>query len=116
MKSKVSFEGIGEVTATFYAGDGVTAGQVVKLGGEARVEPCGAGERFCGLCAGVKDGCAAVQVGGFAELACEDETVGAGYVTLTADGKGGVKKAGSGDKGREYLVAGVDAGFAAVKM
>ena len=33
MKDRVSFEGIGEVMATFYAGEGVKGGQVVKLGG-----------------------------------------------------------------------------------
>ena len=44
MKNKVSFEGIGEVVATFYAGEGVKAGQVVKIGGDSSVAPCAAGE------------------------------------------------------------------------
>ena len=34
--SKISFEGIGEVAATFACGDGVTAGQVVKVTGNGR--------------------------------------------------------------------------------
>ena len=46
MKDRVSFEGIGEVMATFYAGEGVKGGQVVKLGGDGEAIPCGAGERF----------------------------------------------------------------------
>ena len=33
MSSKVSFEGIGEVNATFYAAEGVEAGRAVKLSG-----------------------------------------------------------------------------------
>ena len=48
MKDRVSFEGIGEVMATFYAGEGVKGGQVVKLGGDGEVAPCAAGERFFG--------------------------------------------------------------------
>ena len=43
MKDRVSFEGIGEVMATFYAGEGVKGGQVVKLGGDGEVIHCGAG-------------------------------------------------------------------------
>ena len=117
MSSKVSFEGIGEVIATFYAGDGVTAGQVVKLSGDSKVAACTAGERFCGLSVSVKTGCAAVQVGGFAEVHCTDSTVAVGLATLTADGSGGVKKAGSGDAGAEYLVVSKDtAGFITLKM
>ena len=102
MKGRVSFEGIGEVMATFYAGEGVKGGQVVKLGGDGEVIPCGAGERFCGLAVSGSDGYAGVQV--------------AGFVTLTADGNGGVKKAGAGDQGQEYLVVSVDDGYATVRM
>jgi len=48
--SRISFEGIGEVAATFACGEGVKAGQVVKLTGDGTVGPCGDGERFCGGC------------------------------------------------------------------
>ncbi|MFQ7450703.1 MAG: hypothetical protein ACLRNQ_03900 [Flavonifractor plautii] len=44
--SRISFEGIGEVAATFACGEGVKAGQVVKLTGDGTVGPCGDGERF----------------------------------------------------------------------
>ncbi len=116
MSSKVSFEGIGEVNATFYAADGVEAGRAVKLSGEGTVAPCAAGERFCGVAVSVKTGYAAVQVAGFAEVPCADETVAPGWVSLTADGTGGVKKAGTGEAGGEYLVAAVGGGVAAVKL
>ena len=33
-----------------------------------------------------------------------------------ADGSGGVKKAGAGDQGQEYLVVSVDDGYATVRM
>ena len=39
--SRISFEGIGEVAATFACGEGVKAGQVVKLTGDGTVGPCG---------------------------------------------------------------------------
>ncbi len=116
MVGKVSFEGIGAVTATFYAGEGVEAGQVVKLSADATVAGCAAGERFCGVAGAVREGCAPVQVAGLAQVKCEDKTVAAGYVSLTADGKGGVKKAGTGDKGQEYLVVAVDGGGITIKM
>ena len=95
--SKVSFEGIGEVRATFYAQENTKAGQVVKLNGDSEVGPCAAGERFFGVAASGQDGYAGVKVHGFTEVDC-------------ADGKGGVKKAGSSDAGEEYLVTAKSAG------
>lgn len=117
MSSKVSFEGIGEVIATFYAKEGVEAGQVVKPDGDSTVGPCAAGEKFCGVAESVKTGCAAVRVGGFMEVACADSGVTAGWATLTADGNGGVKAAADGEVGVDCLVAAVDAdGTIVVKM
>ncbi len=116
MRGTVSFEGIGEVMATFYAQDGVERGQVVKVNGESSVSVCAAGERFDGVAVSARDGFAGVQVGGFAELPCEDSTVAVGRVSLTADGKGGVKKAGAGDTGHEYLVVSVDGGCIAALL
>lgn len=118
MKNKVSFEGIGHVCATFFAADGVKAGAVVKLSDDATVAPCAAGQRFCGVAVtDAKDGCAGVQVGGFAEVACADTAVTEGYVSLTANGSGGVKKAGTNDAGAEYLVVAADGdGSVTIKM
>lgn len=117
MSSKVSFEGIGEVLATFYADEGVTAGQMVKLSGDSRVAACTAGEAFCGVAVAVKTGCAAVQVEGFVEVPCADGAVTVGRIALTADGSGGVKKAGSGETGTEVLVVSKDTtGVITLKM
>lgn len=117
MKSKVSFEGVGEVAATFYAEEGVKAGQVVKVSGDATVAPCRAGERFDGVAASAREGCAGVLVGGFTAVKCADSAVTVGYVSLTADGDGGVKKAGTGDSGQEFLVVADDgAGIITIKM
>ena len=44
--SKISFEDIGSVVATFLADSGVKGGQVVKLTGNGQVGPCSAGDAF----------------------------------------------------------------------
>lgn len=116
MSGKVSFEGIGEMSATFYAQEGVKVGQVVKLSGADTVGPCAAGDRFCGVAESVREGCAGVRLGGFVELACEDTGVTVGYVKLAADGSGGVKKAAASAAGQEYLVVRVGSGSVCVKM
>lgn len=122
MSKKVSFEGIGEMAATFFTEGEVKGGQVVKISGDSKVKACAAGERFCGVAlADAREGFAAVQTHGFAQVRCADESVTVGYVELTADGTGGVKKvstaAGSTDKGQEYLVVADDgAGTITIKM
>lgn len=129
MKNKVSFEGIGEVMATFCAGEGVKVGGVVKVSGDSTVKGCAAGERFFGVaCSGEKD-YVGVQTKGFVQVRCADSTVTVGYVKLTADGNGGVKKAGAGspqngetpavaaDEGQEYWVVADDgAGTITIQM
>ena len=98
----VSFEEIGRMAVTF-GQDGCESGQVCKVSGSGTVAPCGAGEKFCGIVEGVRGDFAAVQVAGFATVAVSG-SVGVGYVSLCADGQGGVK-AGAG---REYLVVSVN--------
>lgn len=117
MTNKVSFEGVGEVAATFFAASGVERGAVVKLSGGSTVSPCADGDRFCGVAlTKTKGGCAGVQVGGFAQVACADSAVTAGYTSLAADGAGGVKKAADG-AGQEYLVVADDgAGTITIKL
>jgi hypothetical protein len=109
----VSFEEIGRLAVTFAAGETLAAGQVCKVSGNGAVDACAEGEDFCGIAEGVRNGVAAVQVAGFATVAVSG-SVGVGYVSLCADGQGGVK-AGSG---REYLVVSVDenAGTAVIML
>ena len=118
MSKKIGFEGIGEMVATFYAGEGVKLGQTVKVSGDSTVAPCTAGEKFCGVAATQpREGCVGVQVSGMAQVKCADDTVTVGYVNLTADGNGGVKAATGSDKGSEYLVVADDgAGIITIKM
>ena len=116
MSSKISFEGIGEVVATFTCGKDVKAGQAVKLSGSGAVDKCADGERFCGVALTAADGYAAVQVGGLVEVAA-DEGVTAGWNRLLANGTGGVKKdSASAPTGGDYLVVSVDSGTAVVRL
>ena len=89
--SRISFEGIGEVAATFACGEGVKAGQVVKLTGDGTVGPCGDGERFCGVALSAGEGFAAVQMGGLIRVAASGGALSEGWNRLLADGSGGVR-------------------------
>ena len=89
--STISFDGIGEVVATFTCGADVKAGQVVKASGNGAVDKCGDGDRFCGVALTAEDGYAAVQVAGLVKVAAA-EGVAVGWNKLLADGTGGVKK------------------------
>ena len=106
----VSFEEIGRLAVTF-AQDGCESGAVCKVSANGTVAPCAAGDKFCGLVEGIRGGAAAVQVVGFARVRVSG-SVNVGYVSLCADGTGGVK-AGTG---REYLVVSVDADTAVIKL
>ncbi len=113
---KTAFDGIGEMVATLPTAEGVAGGQTVKLDAEGRAAPCGAGERFCGVALEPKEGFAAVQMGGFAELKCTDAAVTPGWAELCADGAGGVKSAGASGAGGAYLVVRAGDGRAVVLL
>ena len=101
----VSFEGVGQVCATFL-GEGLTVGQVVKMAGNGTVDACGAGDLFCGVALCCKEDACTVQVGGFVSVPYSGTAPAAGWEALAADGKGGVKRAASG--GAVRLVTDVD--------
>ena len=101
----VSFEGVGQVCATFLGG-GLTEGQVVRMAGNSTVDACKADDLFCGVALCCKDDACTVQVGGFASVGYSGTAPAAGWSSLAADGKGGVKTIASG--GVTCLVADVD--------
>lgn len=101
----VSFEGVGQVCATFLGG-GLTEGHVVKLTGNGTVGECAADDAFCGVAVCCKDDACTVQVGGFVSVRYTGTAPAAGWRALAADGTGGVKAAASG--GVNCLVADVD--------
>ena len=95
--SKVSFEDIGAVIATFAAKDDVKPGQMVKITANGEVGACSAKS--------VRSGFAGVQVKGFLTLPITGD-VSLGRVSLEADGTGGVQAATTG--GVTTLVVSVD--------
>lgn len=106
--SKVSFEGVGAVVATFLAEDGVTGGQVVKVSANGKVAPCAAGDPFCGVAMEPRKGAAAVQVKGFVKVPVTGG-LDLGWTQVAADGAGGVKAVSGG---KEVLVVAVEEGSA----
>lgn len=102
---QVSFEEIGSVVATFQCDEAIPCGAVVAMGNSGAVEGCDAGDTFCGVALADSDDLVAVQVKGFCTVAISGSVV-VGYVTLAADGDGGVKTVTSG--GRSILVVEVD--------
>lgn len=103
--SKVSFEDIGTVIATFAAQDGVKPGQMVKITANGEVGACSANDAFAGQAQSVRGGFAGVQVRGFFTVSTTG-TVSLGRVSLAADGSGGVQAASTG--GVPALVVSVD--------
>ena len=93
--SKVSFEDIGAVIATFAAQDSVKPGQVVKIAANGQVGACSAKDAFAGQAQSVRGGFAGVQVKGFLTVSTTG-TVNLGRVSLEADGTGGVQAATTG--------------------
>ena len=88
--SKVSFEDIGNVTATFFVDETVEAGDAVKVTADDTVGICGMGETFIGVLGPIRKGVAPVQVGGFMQVKYSGY-LNKGYTLLVSDGYGGVQ-------------------------
>lgn len=102
---KVSFEGIGEQLLSFNAADGTEKGQLVKVSANNTVSPCGAGDRFAGVCVKANGDFADVMTSGYVELPYTGAAPATGFASLSAADSGRVK---SDAAGREYLVISVD--------
>ncbi len=103
----LSFKGYKESVATFMAAESLTsAGVPVKMTASNTVGPCAAGEDFCGLALELKVPYVTAQTGGFVSLPYSGTAPQPGYVSLAADGSGGVKSVASG--GRQLLVINAD--------
>ena len=101
----ISYEGIGQVLATFRVEEGTGQG-AVTLVDNGTVGYGRAGDLPCGvLVCGEKNGMGAVQVEGFVTLSYTGSAPSLGYAILTCDGKGGVMEE---EVGKEFLVVSVD--------
>ncbi|MDL2300433.1 hypothetical protein LJC01_02175 [Clostridiaceae bacterium OttesenSCG-928-D20] len=103
---KVSFEGIGELVATFY-NNGASDGDPVKPTDNGEVSPCAAGDKFIGVAAAPGAQYTGVIIRGFAVLPYTGAAPALGMTALSANGSGGVK---ADDSGCVYPVVAVDKG------
>jgi len=101
---KVSFEGIGELVATFY-NNGATDGSPVKMSKAGEVSPCANSERFIGIATAPGAEYTGVIISGCVTLTYSGTAPVLGYAKLSANGSGGVKTDAGGT---EYKVLGVD--------
>lgn len=102
----VSFEGVGQLCATFLGGK-LTEGHVVKMAGRAAVGACGDGDPFCGVALCCKEDACTVQVEGFVSVGYSGAVPAVGMAELCANGEGGVRAAGESG-GRSCLVVDAD--------
>lgn len=103
----VSFNGIGEVTATFEVNGSVKPGQAVKLVGNGKVGACSTAKDVpAGMVVKVQDGYAAVQVKGYMKLPAA-AGLAVGYQMVSTTAAGAVQ---SGTEGRPALVLDVENG------
>lgn len=86
----VSFEEIGRMSVTLPAGT-CKAGQVCKVNASGKADTCAAGDKFCGVAETIRGSIAGVQLHGFVTLPYTGTAPTMGYVTLSANGSGGVK-------------------------
>ncbi len=97
---KVSFEGIGQMVVTMAVAEGVKAGDVVNMQDNGAVGPCMEGGTFCGVVLDQRGGYGGVQLKGMVKVTYSGK-LSVGWVTLAADGMGGV---GAADTGVRALV------------
>lgn len=107
----VNFNGAGENVLTFIADSSLTdTGVPVKISGDGTVAGCGEGDAFCGICVGIRDGYAAVQISGYAVFKAASK-ITAGYKKLAAADDGNIAV---DENGRELLVVNSTANEAGV--
>ncbi|MBQ3929026.1 MAG: hypothetical protein II711_02925 [Clostridia bacterium] len=98
----VSFNGYGENIATFETAADVTVGAPVMISDNGKVSA--ATSAFCGVCKGLRNGYAAVQLDGYVRLPYTG-TVTVGYTKLVIN-SGKIKT--DTTNGRQILVVDVD--------
>ena len=95
------FKGFNENVITLPAAEGLAAGNPVTIAsGDA--SPANANSDFVGICTGVADGVATVQVSGYVEIAATGVS-SYGYAGIVSNGSGGVKKSDSAVR-KAYII------------
>ena len=100
----ISLEGFDERIATFETTSSSPEGKTVAISANGRVQTVTSGA-FCGICRSVREGYAAVQLGGYVRVGYTGE-LSVGYQKLAAASGGKVTV--DTTNGREYLVVDVN--------
>lgn len=100
---KTSFIGFNEQIASFEAASGVEKGKVVGVTANGKVGAVTSGA-FCGVCRGVKNDIAAVQLHGYAKVAYTG-SLSVGYQKIAATTG---SKIAADANGKEFLIIDVD--------
>lgn len=103
----VAFQGIETLVVTFRT-EGVTAGKPAAMSANETVTDAADATAPVGLVLNQRGKLAAVQVKGFARMPYSGTAPGLGFVSLVADGQGGLRTAASSESGRSCLVVQVD--------
>lgn len=104
--SNVTFNGMGELVATFQAGS-VTAGGPVIMNGNNAVRSATSGGRPVGVALHKRGDYAAVQMQGFVRVKYTGSPA-LGWNSLVGNGSGGLRPATEGETGRDCLVVDLD--------
>ena len=99
---KVCFNGFGENVLTFETQGTIDVGDPVMISGNGKVKK--ATSNFCGICTGLRNGYASVQMSGYVRTAYTTAPE-VGYSKLSASNG---KVTADDVNGREYLVLDVD--------
>ena len=105
---EISFEGIGQVAATFAAADGIQPGMAVALSGDSTVGMGKTGDALCGVVQSVKNGMAAVQMYGMAKIGYSGTAPVVGMNAVAVDGAGKIKTVTDG--GMNCMILSVNTG------
>lgn len=102
----ISFNGIGDITATFYGN--VKEGDIVKVSSAKTVTKAAQGDEFTGICRASADDICAVTLRGFVTLGYVGAAPSIGNVKLASAGENKVKVSSTGEAQVEVLVVDVD--------
>ena len=100
----VCFNGYNEGIVTFEADDTVKTGMPVEMSANGKVKATNS-TAFCGICVGVRDGYAAVQLDGYVKVKYTG-TLSVGYSKLSGNSDGTIQS--DAENGRDVLVVDVD--------
>ena len=96
---EISFEGIGQVAATFMVEGDIQPGMAVALTADGTVGLGKDGDGICGKVLSTKNGMAAVQISGMAKVGYSGTAPAIGHATVGVDGNGKIKTVTSGGLG-----------------